>query len=122
MKTLELPAYPGKLKSSSDQNVKTNEPVAVKPAKVKSTALAISKHRTIWLNPESRENVSVKEAVVRGALVVTGPMLSAIDWYNGTHTLYFIVPVLFYLEVSAFTLYCPIKALFSSYRQPIKYE
>ena len=35
---------------------------------------------------------------------------------------YFIAPSIFYLEVTAFTMYCPIKALFSNYSHPPKFE
>jgi hypothetical protein len=122
MKTLELQAYTGKLRSGNTKDAKRNVPVAKKPTTVKNMTAVTVNNKKVWFNPESRENVSVMEAVIRGACVVTMPMLAAIDWYNGTHTMYFIAPVIFYLEVSAFTLYCPIKALFSNYNQPVKYE
>ena len=89
---------------------------------VKPKIVSISKPTTSWFNAEAPENLTVKEVIIRAALVITMPILSAIDWTYGTHIFYFIAPSIFYLEVTAFTMYCPIKALFSNYSHPPKFE
>ena len=71
---------------------------------------------------DTAENLSTTEAVIRGALVFTMPVLSAVDWNYHTHTMLLVAPVIFYLEVTAFTMYCPIKRLFSNYSHPSHIE
>jgi hypothetical protein len=118
MKTLALPPY---ISFVHKKNNRTKNPVQVRLT-VKPKIVSISKPATRWLNAEAPENLTVKEAIIRAALVMTMPMLSAIDWTYGTHTFYIIAPAIFYLEVTAFTMYCPIKALFSNYSHPPKFE
>jgi hypothetical protein len=84
--------------------------------------LASKKIKINWFSEDSPENLTTTEAVIRGALIVLMPVLSAIDWNFGTHSMFFIAPVIFYLEVTAFTMVCPIKALFSDYSHPFRYE
>lgn len=110
MRTLSLPPYIAfihKKRNRLKKNIQPDLKVKVKPASALNTAFN-------WFNAEAPENLTIKEAIVRAALVVTMPMLSAIDWTYGTHTFYFIAPAIFYLEVTAFTMYCPIKAIFSN--------
>lgn len=75
-----------------------------------------------WLFKDSKENLSKKEIVFRAASIFLLLPVVAIDWYFGTKIVYVLVPTLFYLEVTAFTSYCPIKAIFSDDSEPIKYE
>ena len=122
MKMLELPPYPQNSRAVKPAQFKAQEdkPVAVTITKDVHTAVTKTKYK--WFSEDSAENLTVKESAIRGALVFTMPVLSAIDWNYGTHTMYFIAPVIFYLEVTAFTMYCPIKAMFSNYTQPSRYE
>ncbi|RZJ76045.1 MAG: hypothetical protein EOO45_03675 [Flavobacterium sp.] len=72
---------------------------------------------------ETAENVGATEAIVRGLIIVLAlPVLVSLDWSLHTDLLIFIVPVLFYLEVTAFTMFCPIKLLFSTYRLPKQFD
>ncbi|WP_454801631.1 hypothetical protein [Mucilaginibacter phyllosphaerae] len=118
MKTLTLPPHPT---FTHTQNNRYNQPIVTVAVVNKAKTSAAQKAKT-WFNADAPENLTIKEAIIRAAFVVTMPMLSAIDWTYGTHTLIFIIPVIFYLEVTAFTLSCPIKALFSNYSHPTKYE
>ncbi|MDN3550676.1 hypothetical protein [Mucilaginibacter aquaedulcis] len=122
MKLLELPPYPqnNRATKTAQFKAKENKPVALTIVKDAKIAVAKTKHR--WFAQDTPENLTVKGSVIRGALVFTMPVLSAIDWNLGTHTMYFIAPVIFYLEVTAFTMYCPVKALFSNYTHPSRYE
>lgn len=43
--------------------------------------------------------------------------LSAIDWYLHTHTMIFIALLTMYLAVSALTMTCQVKALFTKDKQ-----
>ena len=119
MKMLELPPYSKNSRAVKPAQFKEDKPVAVTTVK---QAIAGTKTRYKWFAEDAPENLTVKEAVIRGALVFTMPVLSAVDWNYGTHTMYFIAPVIFYLEVTAFTMYCPIKAMFSNYTHPSRYE
>ncbi|MGM9478164.1 hypothetical protein ACS5PU_17190 [Pedobacter sp. GSP4] len=72
---------------------------------------------------ETSENVSTKEAIIRGLLIVAAvPLFTVVDRTYSTALLIFIVPVLFYLEVTAFTIYSPVKAIFSNYRLPQQFD
>lgn len=68
------------------------------------------------LAADGSQNLTGTEAVIRAIFVVVSPSFSAIDWYMGTHTLYFIAPLIIYFALTALTMNCPIKALFSKYR------
>ncbi|TFF33329.1 hypothetical protein [Mucilaginibacter psychrotolerans] len=118
MKILALPPHPSFVHTKYNR---VKNPVQTN-TEVKRKMFSISKPTTSWFNAEAPENLTIKEAIIRAALVITMPMLSAIDWTYGTHTLYIIAPSIFYLEVTAFTMYCPIKALFSNYSHPPKFE
>lgn len=121
MKTLALPSY-STIFHSKNARKKSTSPDASSMPIIKANDKAATKSATSFFNPDARENLTTKECVIRGLFVMTMPMLSAIDWNYGTHTLIFIVPAIFYLEVTAFTMNCPIKALFSNYSHPTKYE
>jgi len=120
MKTLTLPPHP--TFTHTKNNHYSKQPIAKTVAIVEQEKPSAAKAAKTWFNAEAPENLTVKEAITRAAFVITMPMLSAIDWSYGTHTLIFIIPVIFYLEVTAFTLSCPIKALFSNYSHSTKYE
>ncbi|RYE55619.1 MAG: DUF2892 domain-containing protein [Sphingobacteriales bacterium] len=76
-----------------------------------------------WSLKETAENVGATEAIVRGLVIVLAlPVLVSLDWSLHTDLLIFTVPVLFYLEVTAFTMFCPIKLLFSTYRLPKQFD
>jgi hypothetical protein len=79
-----------------------------------SKKTAIKKARIRWFADDCPENLTYTEAFIRGAMVVLVPMISAIDWNYGTHALFFIAPVVFYLEFTVFTMFCPAKSLLSS--------
>ncbi|EHQ24879.1 hypothetical protein [Mucilaginibacter paludis] len=118
MKTLALPPYNSFTHKKNKRPEKKVQPVLA----VKQKIVSKSKSAVRWFNAEAPENLSVKESVIRAAFVITLPMLSAIDWTYGTHLLYFIAPAIFYLEVTAFTMNCPIKALFSHDSHPPRFE
>jgi hypothetical protein len=120
MKTLALPSYQSFV-HTKNKRVKNQVTTEVQPETKEKDTIKLET-KTSWLNDEASENLTVKECVIRAALVITMPMLSAIDWNYGTHTLIFIIPVIFYMEVTAFTMNCPIKALFSNYNHPPKFE
>lgn len=122
MKMLELPPYLQSSKAAKQAQFKVQEDKPVAITMVKNAHTAITKTKYKWFSDDSTENLTVKESAIRGALVFTMPVLSAIDWNYGTHAMYFIAPVIFYLEVTAFTMYCPIKAIFSNYTHPSRYE
>jgi len=121
MKTLQLEQYPVKIKTGNAKSNRIAEIQQQPTVTVKTIAQTVKRKRG-WFNEDAPENLTVKEAVIRGAFVILMPMLSAIDWHYGTYTLFFIAPIIFYLEVTAFTQMCPIKALFSNYTHPTKYE
>ena len=66
-----------------------------------------------WFDKDSPQNLTYKEAGIRGIFVVCMPVLAAIDWNFHTHTMFFIAPFIMYLAVSALTMTCPVKELFS---------
>ena len=68
-----------------------------------------------WFDKYTRENVTATEALIRATLVMVIPVFSAIDWDCGVHTMIYIAPIIFYSEVTVFTMTCPIKSLFSNY-------
>ncbi len=70
-----------------------------------------------WFDKDAPQNLSYKEAAIRGMIVVFMPALSAIDWYLHTHTMYFIAPLTMYLAVSALTMTCQVKALFTKKKE-----
>jgi hypothetical protein len=120
MKTLALPAYQSFV-HSKNKHAKSEVITNAQPDTKEKDGIKLET-KASWFNPEASENLTVKECIIRAALVMTMPMLSAIDWNYGTHTLIFIIPAIFYLEVTAFTMNCPIKALFSNYSHPPKFE
>lgn len=76
-----------------------------------------------WFSHDTMENLTFTQAALRGAALIVMPLsLSLFDSSYHTDILPFIVPVMFYLEVTAFTMYCPIKAIFSSQRIPEQYD
>jgi len=80
---------------------------------------ALEKKKT-WTIAETRENLSTGEAIFRGVMIVLGlPVLMIIDWSFHTDTLVYSIPVFFYLEITAFIMYCPIKALLTE-QGPLK--
>lgn len=125
MKTYLLPPYPldglrGKSEVSLSNNrtkVESTSNRVVNPVKKKALP------KTTWFPADTPENLSDKEAIIRLFLVVILPGISAAIAWN--YNIYFIiplVPIMFYLEITAFTLTCPIKKLFSNYQHPSKYE
>jgi len=78
--------------------------------------------KTKWFAKYTRENLTGTEAIIRGTLAIIIPVLSAIDWNYGTHTMFYIAPILLYSELTVFTMTCPIKSMFSNYRNPADYE
>lgn len=124
METLELPPFPEDNKKTKRNG--TFEPVSAhtvsEPSgKLPEEEMEPAKEEKFPI-PETAENLTGKEIAIRAACVILLPMLSGIDWTYHTHTVAIIVPVAFYLEVTAFTSYCPIKAIFSKYRKPDNYE
>ena len=75
------------------------------------------KTKTGWFDKDAPQNLSYREAGIRGILVVCMPALSAIDWYLGTHTMIFIAPLIMYLAITALTMTCPVKALFTKVKR-----
>ncbi|QJD96072.1 hypothetical protein HH214_09390 [Mucilaginibacter robiniae] len=69
-----------------------------------------------WFDKDAPQNLTSKGAALRAILVVCMPALSAIDWYLGTYTMIFFAPLTMYLAVTALTMTCPVKELFSNYR------
>jgi hypothetical protein len=122
MKTLELAPAPEIAKKRKLAQFRTTEQTPIAASLTKKNDVAPVKIKSEWFLKDSRENLTNTEAIIRGAFIITMPMLSAIDWDYGTHTMFFIAPVIFYLEVTAFTMYCPIKALFSNYIHPSHFE
>lgn len=122
MKTLELAPAPEIAKKRKSAQFKTTEQTSIAAPLTKENDVAPVKTKSGWFLKDSRENLTNTEAIILGAFIITMPMLSAIDWDYGTHTMFFIAPVIFYLEVTAFTMYCPIKALFSNYIHPSHFE
>jgi len=122
METLE--STPGGKKTDTGTNIqfKITETKKVKTVAAKANGVVPAKTKIKWFSADSPENMTVTEAVIRGGLVVIMPILSAIDWSYGTHILFYIAPVIFYLEVTTFTMFCPVKALFSNYNHPSHYE
>lgn len=122
MKTLQLPPDPRDLAKNKIRKADTE----LKEAPVQSVAEhpkpVLDNFLKRFFPDDAPENLSTTEAVIRGAMVFTMPVLSSIDWNYHTHAMIIIAPVIFYLEVTAFTLYCPVKRLFSNYTHPSKYE
>jgi len=76
-----------------------------------------------WITHDNSENLSFTQAALRASAVISMPLiLSAIDWSFHIDILIFIIPVMFYFEVTAFTMYCPIKAIFTNYKLPKQYN
>ncbi len=112
MKTSQLVIHPkilvaGKACKYSYAPVKRIGHIAVEDKTVISL-----KTKTSWFDKNAPQNITGKEAAIRGILVVCMPALSAIDWYLGTYTMVFIAPLIMYLAITALTMACPIKALF----------
>ena len=122
MKTLLLPPNPRDLTKNNVHEIKVNAPHAPVHTEAVNDKPAAGNFLKRLFPDDAAENLSTTEAVIRGALVFTMPVLSSVDWNFHTHTMIFIAPIIFYLEVTAFTMYCPIKRLFSNYTHPSKYE
>ncbi|MDB5147353.1 MAG: hypothetical protein JWQ57_1373 [Mucilaginibacter sp.] len=122
MKTLQLPPDPRDLTKNKTREVNVELKEVPEPPKVKQSKPVLDDFLKRFFPDDAPENLSTTEAVIRGALVFTMPVLSSIDWNCHTHTMIIIAPLIFYFEVTAFTLYCPVKRLFSSYIHPSKYE
>jgi hypothetical protein len=107
-----------KLRQSNIVQFRMMEPKPVVSLSGRSKEIVREKTRTKWFAKYTRENLTVTEALIRGTLVIIIPVLSAIDWNYGTHAMFCLAPILFYSEVTVFTMTCPIKALLSNYRNP----
>jgi hypothetical protein len=70
-----------------------------------------------WFDKDAPQNLTYKDAAIRGILVVCMPTRSAIDWYLHLHTMIFIAPLIMYLAVTALTMTCPVKALFTRFKR-----
>jgi len=68
---------------------------------------------------ELKENLTDRECLMRLAVFAVTPMLSVIDWYKGSYWILLFSPCTLYLELTALTLYCPIKASFSNFRRKL---
>ena len=113
MKTFQLVVDPkilitGKSCHYSYAPVKNVEHIALE-----DKAMIGIKTKTGWFDKDAPQNLSYKEAGIRAIIVVFMPTLSAIDWYLHTHTMIFIAPLTMYLAVSALTMTCQVKALFT---------
>lgn len=76
-----------------------------------------------WFNHETPENLTFIQAGMRGGALIVMPLILLIfDSSLHTDVLPFLVPVMFYLEVTAFTMYCPIKAIFSAEKLPEQFD
>jgi len=76
-----------------------------------------------WFNHDTPENLTIMQGGVRGgALIIMPLVLLILDSSFHTDVLPFLVPVMFYLEVTAFTMYCPIKAIFSPEQRPEQFD
>jgi len=122
MKILQLPPDPRDFAKSKRTKVDLDLKKATVQQEVKQPKPVLDDFLKRFFPDDAPENLSTTEAVIRGALVFSMPALSAIDWNYHTHAMIIIAPVIFYLEVTAFTLYCPVKRLFSNYTHPSKYE
>lgn len=71
---------------------------------------------------DAPENLTNTEAAIRLLCLLCFPWLSYIDWTYHTYFMICLAPVLFYLEVTAFTLTCPVKRLFSNYTHASRVE
>lgn len=96
------------------QQPNLNRFVAAKPFRLQK-AKAMVETRKTWLDKDAPQNLSGREAAIRGLLVVILPPLSGIDWYFGTSFIVVLAPLLFYLEVTALTRTCPVKHIFRKY-------
>jgi len=114
----ELPPYPERHHKNPQQKpvIEPVVPMAAPPETEQPPK------KKFWLFKDSKENLSKKEIIFRAASIFLLLPVVALDWYFGTKIVYVLVPTLFYLEVTAFTSYCPIKAIFSDDSEPIKYE
>jgi hypothetical protein len=122
MKTLQLPPDPRDIAKNKIGKVTIELPKKPLKEEVEQSKLVWDNFMKRFFPVDAPGNLSTTEAVVRGALVFTMPVLSSIDWNCHTHTMIIIAPLIFYFEVTAFTLYCPLKRLFSSHTHPSKYE
>jgi hypothetical protein len=92
-----------------------NRSAVRRPGRLQTANVAVKARKT-WLDKDAPQNLSGREAAIRGLLVVILPPLSGIDWYYGTSFIMLLSPLLFYLEVTALTKTCPVKHLFSQSR------
>lgn len=116
MKTYQLVIDP-KFKENGKQCKFDHSPKnAVEHTAVEDIPVIGVKTKKGWFDKDAPQNLTSEGAAIRGILVVCMPPLSAIDWYCGTYTMIFIAPLIMYLAVTALTMTCPIKSLFSKYR------
>ncbi|WP_426670382.1 hypothetical protein ACPPVU_03875 [Mucilaginibacter sp. McL0603] len=117
MDILELSPDPEKVRKSNIVQFRTMEYKPVVSFSRRSKEAMADKAKTKWFAKYMLENLTVKEALIRGSLAMVIPVLSAIDWNCRTHTMLYIAPILFYFEVTVFTMTCPVKSLLRKYRQ-----
>jgi hypothetical protein len=116
MKTFQLIIDPKILVTEKTGHYTYAPPKKVDHIAVKDKTVIGLKTKTGWFDKDAPQNLTYKGAGIRGILVVCMPGLSAIDWYLGTYTMIFIAPLIMYLAVTALTMTCPVKALFSDYK------
>jgi len=115
MNILELSPDQRKMRKSKIDRFTAMEHKPVVFFSRKGKEVAREKTKAKWFDKYTRENVTATEALIRATLVMVIPVFSAIDWDCGVHTMIYIAPIIFYSEVTVFTMTCPIKSLFSNY-------
>ena len=115
MKTFQLIADQSAV-STEILNFKNSPAVPIKPTAVEDEAVIGLKTKTGWFDKDAPQNLTSKGAMIRAVLVVTLPGAYALQWYYDLPIIYILAPALFYLEFTALTMTCPIKAMFSNYR------
>jgi len=123
MQRLALPPAPGDIPRHGTEN---NEGIVKPITYLKSDSSNNKPTRPgFWAKlfpSDAAENLTDIEAAIRLLCLLFFPWLSYIDWTYHTYFMIFLAPILFYLEVTAFTLTCPVKRLFSNYTQAPKVE
>ncbi|MGN8055046.1 hypothetical protein ACTJKN_02160 [Pedobacter sp. 22163] len=119
MKTINLnPDIDRKAATILNNTSKTNLP-SIRQEKTRSRFRAFLG----WFNHETPENLTFIQAGLRGGALILMPLILLIfDSSLHTDVLPFLVPVMFYLEVTAFTMYCPIKAFISTEKLPEQFD
>jgi hypothetical protein len=122
MNTPELSPDPKKVRKSNIVQFRMRERKPVVSSSRRGQEVVGDKTKTKWFVKYRRENLTFAEALIRGTLVMLIPVLSAIDWSYGMHTMFYVAPIICYSEVTAFAMTCPIKSLFTNYRNPADNE